>query len=285
MRKKQVSLTAAGIAVVRAVESEKPAGECICYDPYARQFIPAWMYHLFGFFIKAGYTERRGPGVNGFLVARERYIDEVLWGFLAEGLQQLVILGAGFDSRLYRFDIPTELRAFEVDHPVTQAYKVARLQSIFGAIPSHVSYIPADFNTQTLSGCLLPAGYDPNLKTLVIWQGISMYLSQEAVDATLDFVVNHSRPGSAIVFDYIYQAVLEGVQKHFEVRGMRRYHFMTGERLTYGIPEGEAKSFLKARGFRQVTDVGVADLKTAYFNGVNAGRAVTGGYGIALAIV
>jgi O-methyltransferase involved in polyketide biosynthesis len=65
MRKNQSSLTAAGIAIARAVESGKPADGRICYDPYARQFVPAWMYHLLGFFIKSGYAELRGPGVNG----------------------------------------------------------------------------------------------------------------------------------------------------------------------------------------------------------------------------
>ena len=106
MRKNQSSLTAAGIAIARAVESEKPADERICYDPYARQFVPAWMYRLLGFFIKSGYAELRGPGVNGFLMARERYIDDVLQTFLNEGLRQIVILGAGYDSRAYRFNLP-----------------------------------------------------------------------------------------------------------------------------------------------------------------------------------
>ena len=78
MRKNQSSLTAAGIAIARAVESEKPVDERICNDPYARQFVPDWMYRLMGFFIKSGYVELRGPGVNGFLMARERYMNEVL---------------------------------------------------------------------------------------------------------------------------------------------------------------------------------------------------------------
>jgi methyltransferase (TIGR00027 family) len=106
MRKNQSSLTATGIAITRAVESEKPADERICFDPYARQFVQAWMYCLLGFFIKSGYAELRGPGVNGFLMARERYIDDVLQKFLNEGLLQLVILGAGYDSRAYRFKLP-----------------------------------------------------------------------------------------------------------------------------------------------------------------------------------
>jgi methyltransferase (TIGR00027 family) len=109
--------------------------------------------------------------VNGFLMARERYIDDVLQNFLNEGLQQLVILGAGYDSRAYRFDLPGRVKTFEVDHPVTQADKLKRVQRVFGKIPEHVTYIPVDFNTQTLSERLLSSGYGPGLISLFIWQG------------------------------------------------------------------------------------------------------------------
>ena len=282
MRKKQSSLTAAGIAIVRAVESDRPADMRICYDPYARHFVPAWMYHSFGFFINIGYAEWRGPGVNGFLVARDRFIDDVLQEFLNEGLQQLVILGAGFDSRAYRFDLHGRVTTFEVDHPATQADKLLKLQAVFGKVPENVTYVPIDFNTQTLEGRLMESGYDPNLKTLFICQGVTMYLTTEAVNATLAFIVNHSGPDSAIVFDYVYRSVLEGEQKHNEINGMRRYRFMTGEGLMFGIPEGAIETFLKERGFQKVKDINVDDLKATYFTGKNAGRTIAGGYGIVI---
>ncbi|HET9913568.1 MAG TPA: SAM-dependent methyltransferase [Anaerolineales bacterium] len=283
MRKSQSSLTAAGIAVVRAVESQRPANERICYDPFARRFVPAWMYQAFGFFTKIGYTEWRGPGVNGFLVARDRYIDDVLQNFLDGGLQQLVILGAGYDARAYRFNL-NGVKVFEVDHPATQSDKLAKLQTIFGKIPEHVTYVPVDFNTRTLERCLLESGYDPRRKALFIWQGVTMYLSEDAVDTTLSFVVKHSAKGSAIVFDYIYRSVLDA-QKRSEVKGMRRYRFMTGEGLTFGIPDGMVETFLKERGFRHVKDANAEDLKAAYFTGKNARRAVAGGYGIVIGMI
>ena len=286
MRRNQTSLTAAGIAVARAIESGKPAGERICFDPYARRFAPGWLYSLTALFVKIGYAERRGPGVVGFIVARDRYIDDVLQDILKNGLQQLVILGAGLDSRAYRFDgLKDRVKVFEVDHPATQADKLARVQAIFGMIPAHVAYVPVDFNTQTLEQRLPESGYDPNLKTLFIWQGVTMYLTTEAVDETLRFVVQHSAPGSAIIFDYIYRLVLDGVQKHGEVSNMRRYRFMTGEGLTFGIEEGTVESFLKERGFRQVRDMNANGLRQAYFTGKNAGRKIASGYGIVVAEV
>jgi len=282
VRQNQSSLTAAGIAIARSVESQKAPDERICYDPYARQFVPAWMDYIFGFFIKSGYAELRGPGVNGFLVARERYIDDVLESYLNEGLQQLVILGAGYDSRAYRFDPEGKLRTFEVDHPVTQADKLEKVLSIFGKIPEHVTYVPVDFNAQTLSECLLSSGYDPNLISLFIWQGVTMYLTPEGVDATLAFIVKNSAVGSAVVFDYVYQAVLDGVQKQSEIKSMQRYRFMTGEGLTFGISEGMAERFLRGRGFQKVKDVTRDELKAAYFTGKNANRKLVGGYGIVI---
>ena len=281
MRKSQSSLTAAGIAVARAVESERPPAERICYDPYAGQFVPAWMLRFFGFFIKSGYAELRGPGVNGFLVARERYIDDMLQNSIAEGLQQLVILGAGYDSRPYRFNL-TGVLTFEVDHPVTQADKLKKVRKIFGKIPQHVTFVPVDFNTQTLSERLFSSGYDPSLKSLFIWQGVTMYLTPAAVDATLAFIVKNAAPGSAVVFDYLYQAVLDEVQKQSEVRNMRRYRFLTGEGLTFGIPAGTAEAFLRNRGYREAKDFTSEELKAAYFTGKNVTRKVVGGYGIVI---
>jgi methyltransferase (TIGR00027 family) len=282
VRKSQSSLTAAGIAIARAVESEKPADERICYDPYARHLVPRWMVRVLGFFIKSRYTELRGPGVNGFLLARERYIDDVLQNFLDEGLQQLVILGAGYDARAYRFNLPERVKTFEVDHPLTQADKLEKVSRIFGKIPEHVRYVPVDFNAQSLSETLLSAGYDPGLISLFIWQGVTMYLTPEGVDATLAFIVKNAAPGSAVVFDYVYQAVLDGIQKQSEISNMRRYRFMTGEGLTFGIPEGTVEAFLRRRGFQQVKDVTSEELKAAYFTGKNANRRVVGGYGIVI---
>ncbi|HEX7975724.1 MAG TPA: class I SAM-dependent methyltransferase [Anaerolineales bacterium] len=286
MRKDQASLTAIGIAMARAVESDKPAGERILYDPFARRFVPSWLYALLVFFFKTGYTELRGPGVLGFLMARDRYIDDTLQALLDGGIRQLVILGAGFDSRAYRFEgLKGRVKVFEVDHPATQKNKLEKLQRIFGEVPGHVTYVPIDFNTQTLDNRLLESGYEPGLQTLFIWQGVTMYLAPEAVDSTLAFVEGCSGPGSAIVFDYVYRSLLEGSRTQSEISNMRRYRFMTGEGLTFGIEEGGVEAFLKEHGFRQVRDVGAKDLKQAYFTGKNAGRKVAGGYGIATAFV
>ena len=253
MKQNRSSLTASGIAIVRAIESEKPAGERVCYDPYARRFVNGGLFHLIRFFDKIGYSERAGAGVMGFLAVRERHIDEHLQACLNEGLQQLVILGAGFDARAYRFDqLKQGKRVFEVDHPATQAVKLDKVREIFGRVPEHVTFVPVDFNTQTLAQRLIESGYDESLKTLFIWQGVTQYLTPEAVDSTLAFVAGHSAPGSSIIFDYVYPATLEDPAKHGEVKRMRRMRRVSGEGLVFGIPAGTVKTFLQQRGFAQV---------------------------------
>ncbi len=286
MRKNQTSLSAMGIAVLRAVEFEKPEGERICYDPYARRFLPGWFFNMTRFFIRTGYAELRGPGVLGFLTARERYIDDYLTRCLMQGFDQLVILGAGYDSRAYRFDaLRSAMRVFEVDHPATQVAKLEGVKKIFGSLPEHVAYVAIDFNQQTLEDCLGAHRYDPQAKTIFIWQGVTYYLDPAAVDSTLAFIARHAAPGSSVIFDYIDEALLTGPTSHGEVKGMKRYRGMTGEDLRFGIPIAQIESFLHRRGFGQIQNIRSEELKALYFKGKNQSRNVTSGYALVSAVV
>lgn len=286
MRKNQTSLTALGIAMCRALETDRPEADRICSDPYARRMLPGWLWMMGKFFHVIGYDEFRGPGVMGFLAARDRYIDDTLRRCLQQGIEQLVILGAGYDSRAYRFpELMGKVKVFEVDHPATQQDKLARLKLIFGSVPAHVNFVPVDFTRERLEDRLRDCGYDPSCKTLFIWQGVVYYLDAGSVDYTLRFIAEQSGPGSMVIFDYIYQSVLEGARGHHEVSGMRRYKGLTGEGLTFGIPEGTVEDFLGARGFKNVCNIDSQELKALYFHGKNASRRVIAGYGIVSAVV
>ena len=116
MKKTQASISAQGIAIARALENSRPPAERICNDPFARRLISPSFYLLGKLF--AGYGERKGPGVLGFLVTRCRYIDDYLLQCLETGLEQVIVLGAGLDSRPYRFaQFRANVKVFEVDHP------------------------------------------------------------------------------------------------------------------------------------------------------------------------
>jgi methyltransferase (TIGR00027 family) len=286
MRKSQTSITAMGIAVLRAVESEKPEGERICFDPYARRFLPGWFYHMMRLFIITGYAEQRGKGVVGFLVARDRYIDDYLAERLKIGFDQLVILGAGYDSRAYRFPaLRRGIRIFEVDQPATQKAKQDRVRKIFSGPPAHVAYVAIDFNQQSLEDCLAAHEYDPQAKTVFLWQGVTYYLEPSAVDKTLGFITHHSAPGSSVIFDYIDEGLLTGPGNHGEVKGMRRFRGMTGEDLRYGIPIVQIEAYMAGHGFDQIQNIRSEDLKSLYFKGKNQSRNVMAGYAIVSAVV
>jgi methyltransferase (TIGR00027 family) len=286
MKENQSSITASGIAVARAVESGKPVGVRICYDPYAVKFINPLFYRFMRLFIDTGYAEAAGKGVMGFLVARCRYMDDLLSEIFEVGLKQLVVLGAGYDSRAYRFSYLNQaVKVFEVDHPATQQIKMKKVRAALGDLPEHVTYVGIDFNKDTLEQRLPECGYDEHVKTLFIWEGMVMYLSADAVDRTLGFIVQHSGPGSQVVFDYIYTALLDGTVRHGEVSRMHRAQRFSGEGLTFAIPEGGIRGILEQRGFTNVIDITSDELHTRYFTGPNAKRKVAWGYGIALAEV
>jgi len=286
MRKNQSSMSAIGIAIVRGIESEKPENERICYDPYARQFVNPFLYKFVRFFDRIGYSEIKGPGVMGFLTVRERHIDEYLKTCLADGLEQLVILGAGYDARAYRFEeLKHGVKVFEVDHPASQATKLEKLEQIFGSLPAHVTFVDIDFNAQRLDRRLFESGYDERLKTLFIWQGVTQYLTPEAVDSTLAFIADHSGPGSSVIFDYMYPTLLDGTVKRGEVTNMRSKRWASGEMMVFGIAEGTVIQFLEERGFNHVHDADAKYLHETYLKGKNAIRSVTDGYAIASGLV
>ena len=284
MKQRQTSTTAEGMALVRAIEAQRPEGVRICYDPIARSLVNPISVFLSKLVIDYGIYDRFfAPGVGAieFITARERYIDDFLKACLSEGLDQVVILGAGFDTRAYRSPGIEKARVFEIDHPATQAVKLKRLKKVIDPLPDYVTFVPVDFNTQTLGERLLASGYNERGRTLFIWQGVTMYLTPEGVDSTLAFIANHSGLESAVIFDYFYSETL----RDMKMKSTRRITRVIGERLIFGIDEGQIEPFLARRGFRDVRNADAEELKRLYFTGPNAGRVISTGAAIASARV
>jgi methyltransferase (TIGR00027 family) len=205
------------------------------------------------------------PGAYYYELARVKHIDGVLGEGLDSGLEQLVVLGAGFDTRAYRFaDRLRSTRVFELDHPVTAALKHARVRHVFGQLPEHVTYVSADLEHEDLHEVLSRAGYRSDAKTLFIWSGVSFYLTPEAVDSVLAFVAAHSAPGSSIVFDYHYQGFTDGTRDYYGAAEGRRRVEELGEPCIFGINEGALASLLQPHGLEAISDLGPADLERHY---------------------
>ena len=270
------------MAVWRAIESRKQEHERVCYDPLAKYFLYTWvriitksptLAKMLVWFLGG----RKYPGIPvltmDYIAVRTRYIDDYLKECIGNGIRQLVILGAGYDSRAYRIEgLRGKVKVFEVDHPVTQEAKMKRLKRLLGSLPGHVVYVPVDFSKEKLDGRLLESGYDRNSKTLFIWEGVTMYLSAEAVDETLAFVVNNSGEGGSIIFDYMYQSFVDGTYNTEEARRHRELHVKIGEPFVFGIKEGTIDDFLSRRGFYQVKNGTPEFLQNTYFKGANQGR-------------
>jgi methyltransferase (TIGR00027 family) len=278
MKKTQTSTTARGIAAMRAIETEKGPGSAICTDPFARRFTTLPFYLLSKLF--SGYGERRAPGAQGFIICRCRCFDDYLRDCLGNGVRQVVILGAGLDSRAYRRDPGTDVvRFFEVDQPATQAAKIRRVKAVMGGIPANVTHVPIDFNEETLDA-LRRHGFDPARRTLFLWEGVTYYLDPGAVDATLAWIRSNACAGSTVIFDYISSSAIAGGIQRGEVKRMQRYSRFTGERLVFGIGAGEVGAFMVARGFSDIVEIDAEALKRRYCTGPNSGRAVAEAYAI-----
>jgi methyltransferase (TIGR00027 family) len=206
--------------------------------------------------------ERRAAGVFFHHQARTKHIDAVLAKELAAGAAEVVILGAGFDTRAYRFAPKLrDARVFEVDHPATSAVKQRRVRRVLGAVPSHVTYVPVDFTKENLEERLGAAGYDPSKRTLFVWEGVTPYLDAAAVDATLAFV-GRAPAGSSIVFDYLYASALTSTdaatKKHLDVAAKM------GEPYQFGVDPGDLGPLLARHGLALEENLSAEDLGARY---------------------
>jgi len=275
----------------RAVESFLPEAKRVCYDPLAKHFLSTKLNILlcknkYLRNVALALIEHLLPGGYGETVVRTKYIDRCLEERIIDGIKQLVILGAGYDSRAYRFpELAKEVKVFEVDFPATQEVKIYKIKKIYGSLPSHVVYVSVDFAMEKLDERLFECGFDKRLKTLFIWEGVSMYLAAGAVDEMLAFVANSSGPGSSIIMDYYFQSAIEGTSYSEDARKMREFFQRRGEPFIFGINEGNVDKFFSSRGFAQVESVTGDFLETNYFKKIGRNTKVTCFYGITHAII
>ena len=262
MRAGRPSRTAEYMALFRALESTRPAGQRAFSDPLAAGFLTPPLraaVALAGLPLLGELVPRvvdcRWPGPRASAIVRTRIIDDALGQALHDGARQVVVLGAGYDTRAYRTDGIDATRVFEVDHPSTQASKRARLEHLIGPVPPYVSFVGIDFDKDKLGAALLRAGYAQTEATFFIWEGVTNYLTAEAVDTTLRWVAEHSGPGSAICFTYIHRGLLDGSASFpgsepwvAAVRG-------AGEPFTFGWDPAELADYLAERGLRLISDV------------------------------
>ncbi|MGW5649259.1 class I SAM-dependent methyltransferase [Saccharopolyspora sp. NPDC003752] len=195
-----------------------------------------------------------------FFAARARFAEDAVAAAIAAGVRQVVILGAGLDTFAYRNPRP-DLRVFEVDHPATQAWKRERLATAGIDRPETLTFVPVDFETQTLAAGLESAGFERTDPAAFVWLGVVFYLTPDAAHTTLEYIAGQAQPVE-VVFDYLQPAATDEDRAHQRTRADRLAG--VGEPLfSYFTPDDIAAQ-LRTLGFTGVEDHSAPDLIAGY---------------------
>jgi methyltransferase (TIGR00027 family) len=270
VKDKKGSNTAAYMALFRAVESAGPRRPRLFTDPFATGLLPtslrvvAWVAGLpvVGRAVPAlldlGWPRTRSSGV-----VRTRLIDELVVEAIGAGATQLVLLGAGFDSRAYRLAETQAVAVFEVDHPSTLSAKRVRLGAL-GPRMGHVHFVAVDFEIDDVETALAQAGFDESDRSVVLWEGVVSYLSAPAVDRNLGLLSRLCCEGSRLVFTYVDRRALDGTIEFAEARRWKSWVRLNGEPFVFGFLPDELATYLAGRGFRLESDRTTAEVARDY---------------------
>jgi methyltransferase (TIGR00027 family) len=207
--------------------------------------------------------ERGLPGAFGYFNARTQYFDEVLLQEIRGGVQQVVILGAGFDSRSLRFsDALRAVRVFEVDMPEVLALRAERLFEE-RPMPSSAIAVPIDFEHQDAAAALRERGFSSDAVTLFLWEGVTYYLPEDAVKAILH-IVAHSGRGSSILFDYVTRSFVDGDHSGYGTRRLADAWRRLGNVNRFGVDDVVA--FTRPIGLKVRSDIDAAMLERRFLS-------------------
>ena len=268
MRDDTPSRTAAYVAAARGLGMHLPDDVRIADDPYGLAFVSPRLAKL---------VERAPDGIIAvpglrewisYMQVRTRLLDDAA---RAVPGTQVVLLGAGYDCRALRF--PDLGPVFEVDHPATQGHKKRTLAAIGAVSPAH--YVTWDFETRPmdeLADALAAAGHDRTRPTFTIWEGVTMYLTEGAIDASLRAIRSWSAPGSALGMTYFAKSRL--ARPSFATRAIQAVVARMGEPWRWGWVPEELPAFMAERGWTLEEDVSMSEaaavlLPPAYAAGVS----------------
>ena len=262
------SLTAEAVTLARALEQLKPEQERVIDDPWAQLFLSrasraalaAWSGSLTGRMLR-----RLGPSATTYVPLRHRFIDDHLLEALDSGAEQVVLLGAGYDTRAYRFADRLDGRpVFEVDLAAISQAKAATVAKHADQFPAaNVVRVEIDFESQQLQDVLPAAGFDVGRPTFFTWEGVPMYLTRGAVKGTLDAVHELGGEGSRLAHD-MWHLVDDPGPLGTARRSAPNALSLIGEPVTFGLHPEDYEHFLARHGFRLVRLAMASELQELY---------------------
>jgi methyltransferase (TIGR00027 family) len=267
------------MALFRAVETAERPERRLFDDPYAIPLLAGKLRmlaeiarlpligRLVPAFLDFGWPYTRSSGV-----VRTRMIDDLVCEAIRDGARQLVLLGAGFDSRAYRLEEVEGaggIKTFEVDHPATQRAKRERLADGLGRLPENVRFVEVDFEKDDLELALAKAGFDGKTRSVVLWEGVVSYLTEPAVSGNLAVLARLLAPGSCLIFTYVHKGALDGSMRFSGSDRWKSWVKRSGEPFIFGFDPATLAETLRPYGFLLRSDASTAEAAGHY-------RAATG---------
>ena len=270
--------TAQGVAKQRLIETLAKSDKRVINDPYADRFvIGAGFIKLMGHKFSVWLGNKLAPGLHEHLIARTRFIDELIEEAATTGAEQYVILGAGYDLRAHRLDLPSSLRVFEVDQAEVQARKRSKLPENL-TNSENVTYVAVDFTHQSLAEQLTAAGFDIGKPTVFTLEGVSQYITKEAVSSTIEELATLIQTTSSTFFiSYVDELLDKDPEACFgkgypnavkRAETIKSLSAKVGEPWISFYTAEEIASLLSRNGFSVKKNVTLEDLNSLYFTPV-----------------
>jgi len=261
-----------GVAARRAMIMLYPKAKRLFEDPYSEKLLsPVYQFYIWlmrnpkirDSLMKKG--EKSAPGTMGWFLCRDRYVDDkIAEAFKKTEIESVVNLGAGIDCRAYYIPDIEKTMYFEVDHPTIIKKKQKKMKKILGRLPNHVTYVPIDFQKQSLDIELKKAGYNLTSKTLFIWEAVTQYISEEANDSTFKYI-GQAALGSKLVFSYVIKSFFEGKYSNDGIKKHAK-QFLTRNNPLFitGFNPAEMKDYLSKYSISLIEDIDSVEMQERY---------------------
>ncbi|MCV9927300.1 SAM-dependent methyltransferase [Flavobacterium sp. LS1R49] len=270
MKIDKTSRTAQYMALFRALETKHISNDKLFSDPYAIHFLEAklrFVTRMSRFPILRKYIskiiQKKIPGAFSSGIARTKYIDDLLQSAIINGVKQVVILGAGFDTRALRLDFLQSLPVIEIDHPNTSNFKVGVYKNRISHVSKNINFFQIDFNKQNLEQLAEQHNFDFTKPTAIIWEGVTNYLTEDAVKNTFAFISKFAK-NTHVIFTYIHREILENPDSFIGGKQLLRNLEKLEEQWTFGFFPEELPNYLNQFDLKLIEDLGATEYREKY---------------------
>ena len=267
--------TAQGVAKQRLIETLAKPDERVINDPYADRFVlGAKLIKLMGHKLNIWLGQKIVPGFHEHLISRTRFIDDLINESAAKGIEQYVILGAGYDTRAHRLELPSSIKIFEVDQVEVQATKRSKLPKELTDL-ENITYVAVDFNRHSLTERLIDEGFDQSKSTIFTLEGVSQYITKEALNSTIKEVAKLTQKARSLFFLSYVNELLDknpkacfgtgypGAKKRASL--IRYGSAKVGEPWISFYSTEDIESLLSKNDYTIIDNVTLRDLNSRYF--------------------